>query len=179
MSFPEQWRPVDGWPNHEVSDLGRVRRVGAKGGVTPGKIIQAHPERGGYLRVLMRDAPRRKHVLVHRMVALAFLGHPPGQVGRGRLDFQVNHKNGIKTDNRPDNLEWVTHLENKRHGVGLGLFARGEDRASAKLTDEKIREIRARYAAGEVGAPTLGREYGVSTHYVQNIIRRRRWAHVT
>lgn len=62
----------------------------------------------GYKRVLIRDNGRMRTVFVHRLVALAFVPNPDNKP-------QVNHKDGNKTNNRPENLEWVTLAENMGH----------------------------------------------------------------
>lgn len=62
----------------------------------------------GYKRVLIRDNGRSRTVFVHRLVALAFIPNPDNKP-------QVNHKDGNKANNRPENLEWVTLAENMRH----------------------------------------------------------------
>src|SRR5690606_19047810 len=69
-----------------------------------------------YLKVALRNEMDGKYhqIPVHRLVALAFHGDYPHLV--------VNHKNGIKTDNRPDNLEYVTHQENVVHAISSGLI---------------------------------------------------------
>lgn len=67
--------------------------------------------RNGYARIGLRygeDKSQSKHFLVHRLVAEAFI---PKQNGKD----EVNHKNGIKTDNRVENLEWVNHSGNMQH----------------------------------------------------------------
>lgn len=67
-------------------------------------------DKDGYPTVLMNIEKRRVCRKAHRLVALAFLGNPPTS------KHQVNHKNGRRGDNRPDNLEWLTHQENVIHG---------------------------------------------------------------
>lgn len=62
----------------------------------------------GYMRILVRDNGKERTVFVHRLVAMAYVDNPLGKP-------QVNHINGDKTDNRPDNLEWCTNYENSHH----------------------------------------------------------------
>lgn len=92
----------------------------------------------------------------------------------------MNHKNGIKTDNRPENLEWMTVAENHRHAFATGLRAgrRGEANPVAKLNASKVTEIRDRYARGGITQAALGAEYGINRGLVSMVVRRKRWGHV-
>lgn len=109
----EKWVEISGHPGYEISDAGRVRtksrdvRIG--NGATrrqEGKILSQWLQSGpGYPQVQLSG---KRRVAVHRLVAGAFLqGYASGMV--------VNHKNGVKTDNRAENLEWVSQAENNRH----------------------------------------------------------------
>lgn len=69
----------------------------------------------GYLAVELRKNGERKTWFLHRILALTFIKNPENKKC-------VNHKNGIKTDNRIENLEWVTHSENFQHAVETGLI---------------------------------------------------------
>ena len=75
-----------------------------------GKILKPTKTHDGYLRVTFSFEGKRKSFLVHRLVALAFLPNPLNKE-------TVNHINGIKTDNRVENLEWATHKEQKEHSI--------------------------------------------------------------
>lgn len=108
---PECWRPAKGLEGfYEVSDLGRLRRIAPGKNAKIGSIRRLSVAPNGYASatVFLGDkTPRTVHL--HRLVALTFLGDPPP----GKP--QVNHKNGVKTDNRASNLEWVSQSENMRH----------------------------------------------------------------
>lgn len=137
---PETWRPVaePGFEHvYEVSDLGRVRRVGKAKAARVGRIMRQYEITSGYLTVGMRSRDVHRRRTVHRLVLLAFVGPcPEGQ--------ECNHKNGDKHDNRLVNLEWMTHGDNARHAYQTGLNhpVRGERSPRAKLTADQVREIR-------------------------------------
>lgn len=119
--FPgEVWKQIPGFsPQYFVSNIGRVKSVGSEftarwGNLqkSNGGILRISSFRGGYKRVNLD----RKGYGVHRVMALAFLEPIPTP------KHQVNHKNGIKKDNRIENLEWMTPGENTQHAVDIGLL---------------------------------------------------------
>src|SRR4051812_22777189 len=104
----ERWLPVvgcEGW--YEVSDLGRVRRIRPGPSTKIGRLLipSSNYQRRGELSVVLSTGEPggrgRRVRSVHRLVAEAFIGSRP----RG---YDLNHKNGEITDNRPENLEYVT-----------------------------------------------------------------------
>jgi hypothetical protein len=165
----EEWRPC---PDYEglylISDRGRVRRAVAGHGTQAGREMIQRPNSNGYPRVdLYRDG-RKKSVLVHLLVARAFLGPCPE-------GHEVNHRDTNPANPALTNLEYVTHAGNMRHASTHGNIARGERSPSARLTAEKVRAIR---ASGE-SMEKLAARFGVGLTTIFNVKRRRTWAHVS
>lgn len=110
MADKEIWETVKEYPNYEVSNLGRVRNKNTK------RIKTVFYDNDGYQKVSL-VALQPKHTVrktVHRLVAEAFIPST-------NYNLQVNHINGIKDDNRADNLEWVTGSQNVKHAYDAGL----------------------------------------------------------
>lgn len=169
----ESWVYVDGYEGLlEVSDMGRVRTLGgyrSGSGARPqpqfrsGKVLSPYIARNGYPTISPKFGPVRRKFLVHRLVAMAFV---PGYFD----DATVNHKDGVKTNNMPSNLEWVTRAENTSHQWRIGLVdLRGEKHPSSKLTNANVAEIRRRAGDGETRA-SLAREFSVSNQLICDIV---------
>lgn len=110
----EIWKPIEGFPKYKVSNLGRVKSLGFinnLGHFRKGIILKPWDDGKGYLKVQLH----KKSFRVHRLVAQEFIPNPENKP-------QVNHKNGIKSDNRVENLEWVTNAENTQHAYDNGLY---------------------------------------------------------
>lgn len=165
----EEWRLMLGG-TYEVSSLGRVRRATDGRRTHAGRLMRPVVAGPGYLMVGPTVNGRNVQFYVHDLVSEAFLGErPPGAT--------VNHIDGVKTNNRASNLEYVTHAENMAHASRMGLMARGESHPGSRFTEEDIRAIRARHAAGD-SICGLARELRASTATIYNIVRRKAWGHV-
>ena len=103
----EVWKEIPGFPDYQVSNLGRVMSYRNQYGHGP-RIIHGEKTKTGYIQVSLN----KRRFKVHRLVALAFIPNPDELP-------QINHKNEIKTDNRAENLEWCTAKYNINYGVGI------------------------------------------------------------
>lgn len=174
----EIWKPVEGWcDRYEVSNTGRVRTVALMSNSGDGKLTKLKEYRirnvsddgAGYMRVgLCLGHSVSRLIGVHRLVALAFLGPCPF---RGAV---VNHKNNIRADNRVENLEWVSHQGNRQHAVECGRAAVGERHGSAKLTVDKVIDIKK--LKGKFSGRQIAKSFGIHYSTVSAIFRGRLWA---
>lgn len=154
---PEEWLPVPVkifGESYEVSSLGRVRGLdrmatgAAKKMKIRARVLRTRVRKDGYLTVNFSFNGRGSQFAVHRLVALAFIGnkerHPV-----------VNHKNGVKTDNRASNLEWVTQQQNVDHAITTGLMkVSGEYNAQFKGTIRAI-DLKTKQYVDFVGKKSL------------------------
>lgn len=157
------WKTIDFEPNYEVSSLGEVRNKVTKA------VKGLRYDRGGYLRVTLY--PSGKTYSVHRLVARTFLEKPEGC-------NLVNHKDGVKTNNCVENLEWCDHKHNVNHAYenGLNHYRKidGEDNPSAKLTRQKVAEIRSLAKDGKTWHE-LAKQYGVQYNCIKRIVLNITW----
>ena len=118
---------------------------------------------GRYLKVTLYVGGKGKKYFVHRLVASAFIDNPLNKP-------DINHKNGIKTDNRASNLEWVTPSGNQIHSVQTNLKKHGTDLWNGKFTKEQVIEIIVRKHKGE-SCRKLGKEFGCDQTTISAISR--------
>lgn len=101
--------PIKGFEGiYEISDCGIIRSKRRK-------VMKVAPDRYGYYNLGLWDGSAQRTYTIHRLVALTFIPNPENKP-------HVNHKNGIKTDNRVENLEWCTVKENIHHAHKMGFY---------------------------------------------------------
>lgn len=120
----------------------------------------------GYKRVSVKC----KVHFVHSLIAKTFIPNPENKP-------QVNHINGIKTDNRVENLEWVTNQENRNHAMKNNLQARGESLKRSSLKEKDILEIRKLYKQGML-QKDIACLFSSNQRNISKIVRNETWTHI-
>lgn len=165
----ENWLPVPGYEGlYSVSDLGNVMSMNyANTGML--KILQPSKNSYGYFQIWMSKDRKQKSFSVHSLVSAAFLGPRP-------KGLEVNHKNGVKSDNRLANLEYVTSSENRLHAlrIGIQIPAHGEKHCRAKLSLSDVIEIKKKVQEGWTQTE-LAALYKVNQSAISRVASGKRW----
>lgn len=165
----EIWRSVKGYEGfYEISNKGRLKSLKrsfiipySKGVVNKGEKILYHQVCiKGYASCKLSLKGKSRRIKIHRLVAIAFI---PNTYNKP----QVNHINGIKTDNRVENLEWVTNSENQLHALKNGLkskLLKKEDVLKIRSDNRKLLQI--------------AKDYNCSFQTISEIKLRKTWNHI-
>jgi len=177
MKTAEEWRYIKNYESfYQVSNMGNVRSVGRmtilKNGINRfciGQILTPSLNRGKYHIVsLSKDAVSITKT-IHQLVAQTFINNPSGYK-------QLNHINGIKTDNRAVNLEWCSDKHNKQHAKLHGLKNDvGEYNPNSKINENQVRVI---LKCGDIKNSELAKIFGVSPSMIGRIKKRTSWKHL-
>ncbi len=155
----EIWKDIEGFEGlYQISNLGRVlslnyKKSGKKGIMKPVK----NPD--GYLIVKLYSN-RYYTKTIHRLVAEAFIERPK---------LEVNHLNGNKEDNRIENLEWCTHLENERYSwKTLGKKGKGKGKGRGKGKEKAViqYDLNDNYIKQWKSAIEAGRNLGIRSNHI-------------
>ena len=166
----EEWRPIPGREDYEVSNYGKIRRLTAKRGTRAGRPLKPYfMNRIWFCTTTLNG--RNQHIGVGRAVLLAFVGPPPSP------DHQTLHGDGNPRNNHVSNLRWGTAQENADDRIRHGNGSQGEANWTAKLTTRKVLAIRAAAASGET-YHSLAKQYGVRHGTISGICNRRSWKHL-
>lgn len=150
----EIWKPVKGYEKYEVSSLGNARSYKK----TLKSYKQLKPiERKGYLRIYMSG----KFHTLHKIIAEAFLKKPKGKE-------YVNHLDGVKTNNKVENLQWCNRSENMTHSYEIGLNKTGKEHSQSKALN--IFDLEGKYITTLYGAKQW-KEFGLDQSSVNACIR--------
>lgn len=179
----EIWKDVVGYEKYySVSNLGNIkihdsiRRCVLRDGrpwqrVAKGKIFKGNINNHGYYSVGFSKNGITKTFSVHSIVANAFIGPRPE-------GLDINHKNGVKTDNYVSNLEYITRKQNINHAIKIGIAFIGEKNPFSKLKKEDVINIRNEHLYNRTPNFCIAKMYNVSSSCIWNIINRRTWKHI-
>jgi len=175
----EIWKDIKGYEGiYQVSNLGRIKSLEREipWNRWPGfrvilneKILKPGLCRG-YSRVTLSKNKQKNEFQVHRLVLEAFV--EPCQDG-----LEANHKNFDRSDNRVENLEWVTRSENIKHSFRYGRNnQKGSKNGYAKLEEKDVLKIR-EFGKG-VKQRILAEMFSVTQCHISDIINRKIWTHI-
>ncbi len=176
----EIWSNIPDFKYYQVSNKGRVKSLDRERKnrwntiyIQPGRLLIPNKNIDGYLMVKLKNKTYRRCISVHRLVAQAFIPNLENKP-------EVNHKNFNKTDNRVENLQWSTGLENVTHFHKYGdvIILRGSQSHSSKLNEEQVLEIRRMAAAKELPNTRIALRYNVTSGAIDAIVHRRTWTHI-
>lgn len=146
---------------YEASDDGHIRNKKTK------RILREYVGKDGYLRTQFDG----KTTTVHRAIATAFIPRVPNK-------HFINHKDGDKTNNQANNLEWCTRSENMKHAYEHQLKSSlGVKNGRCKLTGEQVNFIKATYLPGDddFGAKALSKKFGVAPQTISAVACGQNW----
>lgn len=149
--------------NYKVNDDGSV--LGFKNNK-----LKPQLDKYGYHTVNLYIDRKMKTVKIHRLVAMCYIDNPENKPC-------VNHINGIKTDNRVENLEWCTVSENTKHSWNnkLSTSRKGETCNFSKLKELQVEEIRKLHNTGNFTQQKLADIFEISRSQIGNIVNNKRW----
>src|SRR5690606_36082663 len=162
----EIWKSLNGLVKYgdyyEVSSFGNIRsidKIDRAGRKRRGHIKKQTLREDGYKVVSFKLNGKQITHLVHRLIALAFIPNP-------ECYQYINHKDGNKSNNDIDNLEWCTHQENMQHAYDIGLN-KSEGKSNIKLTGEDVVKIRGLYNSRTYKIKDLSILFGVSARQIE------------
>ncbi len=168
--FMEEWKPIKDFEHYLVSNMGSIKRlpINSPGTNTRKEHLFKKFDTSckGYKRVTMGRFGKTKRAFVHRIVAEYFIPNPHNHP-------IINHKNGVRTDNRVNNLEWCNYSHNSKHGYDFN----GRINPLRKLTTKQVSEIRENvFYSGyfiSKNAKEYAKKFNVHLDTIRNVVKRR------
>jgi len=168
----EEWRVIEDFPDYAVSNMGRVKRITKTTNTFVGKILKPRLGTARYFQVNLCKDGKARNMFIHRLVLMAFVGPCP-------INYGANHKNGIRTDNELNNLEWTTAKQNSEHAIKTGLWHSncGENNPNSFLKKREVWLIK-KLLANKIKQKSIGKMFGVNPVTISDIKRGLTWKHI-
>ena len=184
----EIWKPIERFNGlYEISNLGRIKRLANAFRLRPTeKLLKSYLNEAGYERIGLRvEGGKQTSKYVHQLVAEVFICPCP-------KNFEVNHIDCVKGNNRAGNLEYLSRQNNVKHAMDNGLYKsgknhhytlrpetirKGEKHPCSKLTEKDVIEIREHLQNG-VPQKQLAKTYKVTKSSIYSIKYRKSWSHI-
>lgn len=171
--MPRPRKPVLNFPGYEINPDGEAWGCRKHSRNPQGKWVKLAPSLVcGYPALYLRKDGRKHACYIHRLILETFVGPCPS-------GMECRHLNGIKTDNRLENLAWGTPGENMRDAIAHGVLRprTGITNPNAKLDNDTVGEIRRMSTTG-LGARKIAKQLGVGKSTVSRILLGAGWKHV-
>jgi hypothetical protein len=171
------WKTIPGYSRYQINNKGILRSLNYKNSRKT-KILKPAVDQGYYKTVILGDDNKYKTVRIHKLVMLCF-------IGECKINYEANHKDGNKLNNKLENLEYCTHSQNVQHSYdnGLQIPLRGEKNSSSKLKDFQVIEIRlyVKKHGYLKDRKQLSIKYNISESALKDIAsgRRNSWKHIS
>jgi hypothetical protein len=171
----EIWKKIKDFDGYFVSNLGKVRGTRQnKDIILKNRTLSKSDNNKFYLpyqQVVLYENGKQKTKMIHRLVAENFISNPDNKP-------QVHHIDNDVTNNKVDNLEWVTPSENVNHTLSYRKETRGIDNNKSKLSEEDVLKIRKMYGENNITQRELGKLFNVSQTNIKEIVKFRTWKHL-
>lgn len=161
-------RPIPDWPEYEITPTGELWSIRCERWLKPSMAA-------GYKHIVLYSGEKEIGKSIHCLILETFVGPCPN-------GMEACHNNGIKTDNRLDNLRWDTRSNNQKdaikHGTAPCLHQIGSKHPNSKLTEQGVRMIIYMYRTGLFTQREIAKVYNITTSNISNIVNKKTWKHL-